>query len=505
MEVTGTATLASFAVSFANEYTLYADCPGHSVSLNRLYHGKYPATSRLMPSIFSRRFQQLNQINVLNSFLFRRGWRLKGLLATCCLTAAIALACLFGYLKAQGSATIAEQISQGDTSEKLTAIQSAVEAIDKDDAAIEALIDPLRSALTDSDLDVKAAAIRAIGACGPAGKKAIPDVILQMRGIAGSSDGQLLWDNCGRTLAAIGPDAIDPLLMAIDSDQHETFKGCCLAFHELGPRLSAEQAAPIVKKITPRLLIEKETRRWAIAYALMNLGPHAAPAVPNLIEMLKDEDFQNVIISCQVLANIGPDAAPAADKLMQLMQEGITSERGHAALALGAIGKIDGVDSVAKIVALLEDSSQTVRERAMAALGRMGPAAKDALKDVEAAFDDDAFVPKAEAAFAHYRISGDKQVATARLIELLKTTRHEIPAIQKLGEMQGDAAAAVEPLLQKLASEDESIQFEVCQSLGDIGVNSPKVRAALSRLTKTDDEDLNRAASIALKKLDQKK
>jgi len=97
---------------------------------------------------------------------------------------------------------------------------------------------------------------------------------------------------------------------------------------------------------------------WA-ANTLGNLGEHAAPAVPALIECLEDRDPDVRKSAVGALGNLGEHAAPAGPALIKCAEHREGSVRRSAAAALGKIG-----EKAAKAVpARLRDFAKAVPAR----------------------------------------------------------------------------------------------------------------------------------------------
>ncbi len=75
-----------------------------------------------------------------------------------------------------------------------------------------------------------------------------------------------------------------------------------------------------------------------ILVALAEAGADAAPAVPILTELLKDEDALNRRLAAYALGQIGPQAAPALPALRALVGD---SDRAVMTSAFNAIKSID--------------------------------------------------------------------------------------------------------------------------------------------------------------------
>src|SRR5262249_23707055 len=126
---------------------------------------------------------------------------------------------------------------------------------------------------------------------------------------------------------------------------------------------------------------EDRDARRAASFAIELLGPEAKGAVPALIAALDDprEDVQEGAV--RSLQAIGPDAAPAASTLALKLGDrrffynsGLSGSH-LAADALTAIGP----SAVPALIEALGSNSEEARDWAAITLGRIGPAAKDAV------------------------------------------------------------------------------------------------------------------------------
>ncbi len=161
------------------------------------------------------------------------------------------------------------------------------------------------------------------------------------------------------------------------------------------------------------------TRAYA-AKVLGQMGPAARPAVPALLEALRDEDGQVSRAAAEALGKIrpGPDAIPG---LMACLKNPRPFTRMQAAESLGCIGppaqeavpalkealedkdvlmRLTTAEALYKItgsaqpylpivIPVLESQKGFIRARAAQVLTAMGPDAKDALPELRAALDKD--------------------------------------------------------------------------------------------------------------------
>lgn len=136
----------------------------------------------------------------------------------------------------------------------------------------------------------------------------------------------------------------------------------------------------VLVSLIGRLDDESTSVRRAVAWALKDFGPAAAPAVPALIEALQDPDADTRGRAASALGAVGVPAARAVPALIEALQD--SEVRRSAAGALGRIGPA-AAPAVPALIQTLEDERDDIRHDAAVALGRIGPAAaaaEDALR-----------------------------------------------------------------------------------------------------------------------------
>ena len=157
-----------------------------------------------------------------------------------------------------------------------------------------------------------------------------------------------------------------------------------------------------------------ETRFWAIS-ELRKLGRGAKPAVPALIEALKDAALRPQ--AAETLGNIGPEAEAAIPALVEaiMREQGKTSGTGsggpstfswRAGVTLAQIGPA----SIPELVTLLKHQDRYVRMTAASALREIGPRAKDAVPALNDALNDQDESVRRSVRVALDRIDGRRQV-----------------------------------------------------------------------------------------------
>jgi HEAT repeat protein len=109
--------------------------------------------------------------------------------------------------------------------------------------------------------------------------------------------------------------------------------------------------------------------RLRAAQAVGELTPDAEPAVPALIESLKDEDLEVRYAAAAVLGLIGRKAASAVPALLLALTDEHPQVRESASKALGRIGKA----AVSGLITALKDPDMGVRAEAAKLLKKIDP------------------------------------------------------------------------------------------------------------------------------------
>jgi len=203
-------------------------------------------------------------------------------------------------------------------------------------------------------------------------------------------------------LAAEAKQWLDGLRAQITVDPHKTVPDHPLALDEydrirekaagyiqrLGP-VPADQIPPIthsylkdeakpfrgkpVQECIAGLADEEASVRRAAAWALFEMGPKAAPAVPALADLLDDAEVR--MPALRALEAIGYESSPALPELTSLLKHPDGFVRLGTVYALGAIG----APSVPALTEAVQDEYAPAAEVAGRALARLGRAALPAL------------------------------------------------------------------------------------------------------------------------------
>jgi HEAT repeat protein len=220
------------------------------------------------------------------------------------------------------------------------------------------LIRQLTKALQHHDAIVRIGAANVLGSFGLTARSAVPALICLLR----DRDPDVR-DAARTALGRIGPaaSAAVPALMR----QLHYYRGVWIG----GPgEALAGIGAPAVPQLIQAMRQRPSPGVWTPEYVLMQMGPAAATAVERLVEMLQGNDRTLRSAALGVLDRIGPSAAPAVPVLAKLRRDSDSNQEADEILI--QIGQ----SAVDVFAADLNDNKH--RLAAVEALGRIGPPAR---------------------------------------------------------------------------------------------------------------------------------
>ncbi len=208
-----------------------------------------------------------------------------------------------------------------------------------------------------------------------------PDLAAAVRSLAAR-------DSVGRVLA----DTAERLLRlgGLERGDEGTRRRVLRVLAAIGP--GAAVAVPRLIEIATREEPAGDLQEQAVA-TLAAIGPGAAEAVPTLIRMA-ELDAANARGWClEAFRAIGPAAAPAVPLLIDLllMRARVDPDPFYVSLAAGALGEIGSIEALPALVPSLRETADPEAATAVAlALGKLGPAAAEAIPTLAALAGGDA-------------------------------------------------------------------------------------------------------------------
>ena len=140
------------------------------------------------------------------------------------------------------------------------------------------------------------------------------------------------------------------------------------------------QADPLVQTVTNVLQHERSEIRGVVIRAVAAIDSQVPRKVDVLRSMLDDQDWEVRRQAGIQLGKLGPEAKAAVPKLFELLGSDEDSDYGNTALEeIGAAP----VEAVPMLISNLESRERRARFHAMTLLGKLGPAAADALPKLE--------------------------------------------------------------------------------------------------------------------------
>lgn len=284
--------------------------------------------------------------------------------------------------------------------------------------------------------------------------------------------------HAAEVLGLVGVPSAVPALVASLRDPHEDVASVKAAAATALARIQAEEAIPL---LVAELRVTDAGSSPRVAEALTRFG---APAVPPLVELLRDEEHpQAAVWAARILGRIGDTAATVP--LLERLYDRVDTVRMAATEALGVLG--DRRATQALLRAALSDPMPQVRAHAAGAIGRMG--AEASIDVLVAALADPDYGTRVRALEALEMIRPDDTGALERSL------RDENADVRKRAALALERVGYLTTCVEGLASDDVSVAkkaYGAMLELGRAGLadgvaahlhhNDFRVRARVARL-----------------------
>ncbi len=292
------------------------------------------------------------------------------------------------------------------------------------------------------------------------------------------------------------------------------------------------KAAAAIPALAERGAKDKDINvRSAAILALIDVGRgHPKQVVPVLIVALND-DFSGIRVDAvEALRKIGPaakDAVPELIRMMDAPSHGASIP--HFAGALDKIGVdvptlvglMDGkaewagkyaVEAMAKLgnkavpdlVKIIKSGSPIGQARAATAIGRIGPAAKDAIPALAGALSSPEASVREAAVRAIGQMGPPAKETTKQLLKLLKSDKSDnvrAAAAKALGAIAPAQVQVISALTARLSDKDLFVRIAAADALGRFGADAKSAVPALVRALKDENWSIRAHAFEALGKI----
>ncbi len=414
-----------------------------------------------------------------------------------------------------------------------TAAAEALNEIDPDWAATEAAqaaVPDLTKGLRSNAKGVRLAAAEALGEIGPPAAEAAP----MLEDLLGENDPELRLAACEalnrlgavpagsaqrlvkmltepdealrvcalEALIDIGSEAVAALLATLGSEDDALRLAAIEALNQIDPQwTTSDEALEAIAGFIEKVEEGFGGDRLVAIQGLSALGPAARFAIPNLITLLLDGDRDVRNASVQALKAIDPkwpESSEAESAVPDLILALIDSDGSLQKTAGTVLAKVDphwprseaAREMIPHFVKGLNHSLDTVRIAAAEALGRIGPAAKGAAPQLEAALVDrrkdvrEAAAKALDAVDPEWR-KGDRIPKSAAVhLESLESEDWKVraAAVGALGELGPAAPGAVPHLVECLADPDRNVRATADEALRKIDPKWPRNKLAVKKI-----------------------
>jgi len=342
-------------------------------------------------------------------------------------------------------------------------------------AAVPALVTLVKAQATDADSAWQAAA--ALELIGPAAQPALAALVEAL-----TSQNEKVVVHAEGALGAIGiapggaaAPAVAQLRKSLARGQVAIRSHAARALGNLGP-VAKEAVGDLVKALQDR---EPNVRREA-AQALGKMGPVAKAAVPALAAAMNDVDGSVTMQAAMALGRIGPDAVP---QLIQLLRD--ENLRHLAVMILADLGP--AAKPAVETLASMEfdpDVDRDFRREILLTLARLGPDARAAVPALLNILGDKEHTLRPGAAWALAKI-GAQEAAPLLVEALAKEKNTHLATVAPIAlavlspDNDGYVSLALPKLTELLGHDSKQIRFEVASAIVAIG---PRAKVAVPKL-----------------------
>ena len=262
-------------------------------------------------------------------------------------------------------------------------------------------------------------------------------------------------------------------------------------------QLMGADAAPAVPALGDAVRQGSKRLRLDALAVLEGIGVEACEAIPALREALRAADLEVSMAAANALGRIGPEAVTG---LGEDLQHADWRVRYAACLALGAIGR-PSAPTVPRLVRLVEDNWEEVRNRAIWALGEIGDHA--ALEPLTELFGNAEGCMALRITETFARLGSHERSVGELLRDRLSLSDEDLTlsAAAALLELRFHEEAAVWALITLAEHRDRDIRLEAVMTLADAGTRARAAIPALRAALDDSDEEIRAHARIAIAKI----
>lgn len=286
--------------------------------------------------------------------------------------------------------------------------------------------------------------------------------------------------------------AVAKLVEALKSENGEVRRRAMQSF-QFDPVLKPETENPAIRSAVPVLIPALKDENWSVrssaVWALRKTGSVSREVIEALAGRVRDIDLNVAVTAATGLKLMGPPAAPAVPALIQSLKE----RNDDGTFAVPGLPEIRANRSMGGVL----------RRAVIEALGNVGPAAKDALPELRKRLDDQGTSGMGNRAFsakAIWQITGKADESLPVLIATLEKDQNAYAA-EILGTMGPAAKSAVPALRKALESANSSTRLRAAVALPKVDAKEELRLAVITELLQDKNMAVRLFACEALWKL----
>ncbi|MDQ2099018.1 MAG: HEAT repeat domain-containing protein [Tychonema bourrellyi B0820] len=261
-------------------------------------------------------------------------------------------------------------------------------------------------------------------------------------------------------------------------------------------KASSQEINSLIKKL-------KTNDERELDAAIEKLGKIGEPAIPALIEALRDRNLLVRKSAAQILQQFG---TPTILALVQASKDSDAKLRRRAATLLNKMAygtplvSSEAKNVIPQLISLLKNSDADVRSSAALFLGSVSGETKTVMPQLIPLLKDSDAGVRSSAALFLMSVSGETKTVMPQLIPLLKDSDAGVrrSASDVLGSIGAEAKTALPQLIPLLKDSDAGVRGNTASALGRIGGQAKTVMPQLIPLLKDSDAGVRRSAASAL-------
>ncbi|MHC4559344.1 MAG: HEAT repeat domain-containing protein [Planctomycetota bacterium] len=347
-------------------------------------------------------------------------------------------------------------------------------------------IEQLANILKDEDEFVRQNAAQALGKIDLTNLEPVPALIVAMK-----DKSFRVRRAAGTTLLRIGPANKDIIFafIRVAQDNWKYFKtigreyigpsntliqSCERFFGLLGPRQSY-----IVPDLIEMLRSSEKQSHLPAIWALGRIGKAAKPAVPYILESMKNPDLQERAL--EALRKISPQAKAAVPGLVKMLED--KHKRFSAAAALEGIGPA-AYEAIPALQNHLGYSGVTFARALLAIDPKSSKAIEALVKIAESPYVPNQWTEQPDAHYLLVKYGHDKDRHLQGLIDALENpnSRIRLSAAAYLGKLGAEANEAAESLGRALKDDDPEVRAEAARAILLISLRASERKEACNTI-----------------------